>query len=254
MFWKLCKYEFRSTWRSYMMMYAIILLSATISAISNLTGSMDSHSILLLLFGAATMVYVIALIVAIILCFVNILRSYNRSMFQREAYLTHTLPIKPWQLIVVKLLSAFLWLIITGIVTWFSLMIFAFTFQGQGFTMEFPIIQGFGKLHLSATAIAYLLTQSLAVLGEIVFSLLLLYTISTFVHSSFVQRYRTPIGIAIFFVVEMALSFVLSFLISTMKLYDPIQNNMFNLIVYWALNVGCFYLNVYLLKHKLEVA
>lgn len=256
MFWNLCKYEFRSTWRSYMMMYAILLISAAIIAISNRLGSLDSHSVISLLFGAAAFIYFVALFVAIIFCFVNIVRSYNRSMFQKEAYLTHTLPIKPWQLLTVKMLSAFFWLIVTGIVTFFSLLMFAIAFSMTGFTIEFfpDMLKELGSLHLSATAITYLLTQCFAALGEITFSLLLLYTISTFVHSSFVQRYRTPIGIALFFVIEMALGFAFSFIVSSMKLYDPIQNNMFHLIVYWALNIGCFYLDMYLLKHKLEVA
>lgn len=66
-----------------------------------------------IIFGSATVVYVISIIVAIILTLILVITRFYKNMFSSEGYLTHTLPVTADQHIIVKTVTAVLFQLIT---------------------------------------------------------------------------------------------------------------------------------------------
>lgn len=60
MFWKLCKFEFRSTCRSYFLLYTILFISAAIMSVG--MRSRIDFGLLEMVFGIVSIVYVICMV------------------------------------------------------------------------------------------------------------------------------------------------------------------------------------------------
>ena len=115
MFWKLVKYELQSVRKWYLGIYGIaILLSIPLGLmLQKLTVTFEHiHKEPSLLFMAFFTLIVIATIVVwgtiYIATIVLIIKRFATSVFGREGYLTNTLPVSAHQLILSKLLAAFI--------------------------------------------------------------------------------------------------------------------------------------------------
>ena len=110
MFWNLVRYEFKNVNKWYLALYgAVLALSVIIglqaSAIKMLS-SQDQESIMLVfqafIFGGLIITMSISTLILII-------RRFKGSVYERQGYLTLTLPVSEHQIILAKLLGAFLW-------------------------------------------------------------------------------------------------------------------------------------------------
>lgn len=115
---KLWKYDFKATWL-YLILSYVILVGYTI--VVKLTGieigmpkTVESFTWLMRL-----LLYVGFIIVAIgvqLFTYVQIIRRFYKNMFSDEGYLTNTLPVKPWELLVSKVLIGAFWIALTSLV------------------------------------------------------------------------------------------------------------------------------------------
>ena len=132
MFWKLVKYELQSVRKWYLGIYGIaILLSIPLGLmLQKLTVTFEhSHKEPSLLFMAFFTLIVIATIVVwgtiYIATIVLIIKRFATSVFGREGYLSNTLPVSAHQLILSKLLAAFILDTISSLVVLASIGIIA---------------------------------------------------------------------------------------------------------------------------------
>ena len=132
MFWKLVKYELQSVRKWYLGIYGIaILLSIPLGLmLQKLTVTFEHiHKEPSLLFMAFFTLIVIATIVVwgtiYIATIVLIIKRFATSVFGREGYLTNTLPVSAHQLILSKLLAAFILDTISSLVVLASIGIIA---------------------------------------------------------------------------------------------------------------------------------
>lgn len=132
MFWKLVKYELQSVRKWYLGIYGIaILLSIPLGLmLRKLTVTFEhSHKEPSLLFMAFFTLIVIATIVVwgtiYIATIVLIIKRFATSVFGREGYLSNTLPVSAHQLILSKLLAAFILDTISSLVVLASIGIIA---------------------------------------------------------------------------------------------------------------------------------
>lgn len=116
---KLLKYDLKATSRLIIPITIISLVLGLISRIllgASAKQAIDSFnsntSLMYMLTGLATMLVFFILIILSIVIFWVIVTNFWSSLFSDEGYLYHTLPVKPYQLLLSKLLCANIWQIL----------------------------------------------------------------------------------------------------------------------------------------------
>lgn len=106
---KLMKYEWKATMRSFLPIYGAILIVALIGRIM-LAVQYDNIAAVL---GMVLVPLLIALaVISILIC----VQRFKNTLFDREGYLTFTLPVRTESIIAAKLIVSLLWLILSMIV------------------------------------------------------------------------------------------------------------------------------------------
>lgn len=253
MFWNLWKYELKCSYRSYALMYGILLLS---SFFLNTNSNFVS--------GIMMLIYGVTIVVTLIMTIVLTIRNYSQSMFSRCGYLTMTLPVSSKKLMLVKIINAFLWCVLSYLVVCISIFIIAIRVSNV-LSMEL-IFEGFGELSkiIDFDFILFLANTTLSLVSLIVS----IYAILNFTHSGYVKRHRGVIAIAIFVVFQIILSFieevifggtgsvggVTSIFVSNGSLTLDFSSQMiFSIIQDSIIIVVCYFGACYLLDHKLEI-
>ena len=148
MFGKLFKYDFKSNYKWYCITFAILLSLSILMGF--ITGSslrpevMERYSdypmatsgvivtlylLFLLLFSASCAVFLSNTII--------IIRRFYKNVFGREGYLTWTLPVTPHQILLSKLLSAFVWTLLCMLTMFISgLVIFGIALPITGYSFN----------------------------------------------------------------------------------------------------------------------
>ncbi|MCL2518709.1 MAG: ABC transporter permease [Oscillospiraceae bacterium] len=121
---KLLKYEFKSTARTFLPLYALVIVFSFIFKLSielekNLNVSIFSMFL--------SIIYAILIIGVIAITFVVILQQFFKTLLGDEGYLMFTLPVEPHLHIFTKLITAFSWIIGSTIVSILSVIILAFS-------------------------------------------------------------------------------------------------------------------------------
>ena len=129
---KIMKYEFKSTMRILLPLQLVILLLSVLArlaykpVISN-SSSNEVYSAAPNLFsGVITLTYFLSLVVANAFTVIYLFACYYRTMFKDQGYLTHTLPVKTMTVFWGKFLSNISWVIICGLVSVLSFVIFSY--------------------------------------------------------------------------------------------------------------------------------
>ena len=133
MFWNLLKYEFKNVNKWYLGLYGIVLfLSVSIGlwlrhfangrnffdrlqSSTNEAGSMTST-----FFGFTMLIFSGLLVALAISTLFLIIRRFKNSVYEREGYLTLTLPVNEHQIILSKLLGAVIWTILSTLALFLS--------------------------------------------------------------------------------------------------------------------------------------
>ncbi len=133
---KLLKYEFRSSVRTFLPLYAAVIIFASICGlfISDLSWWSNNSPVFMVAFFAYGGVLMAAFVVTIIM----VVNRFSKSLLGDEGYLMFTLPVKLHQHIISKVLSAVIWIFFTWIVVLISLII-----TGTGFFSAFDVLGEF---------------------------------------------------------------------------------------------------------------
>ena len=124
MFWNLVRYEFKNVNKWYLALYgAVLALSGLIGIQAKTYNNLpikESQPILLvflaLVFGGLMITLGISTLILII-------RRFKGSVYDRQGYLTLTLPVSEHQIILAKLFGAFIWSLISSAVLFLSIYI-----------------------------------------------------------------------------------------------------------------------------------
>ena len=152
MFWNLLKYEFKNVNKWYLGLYGIVLfLSVSIGlwlrhfangrnffdrlqSSTNEAGSMTST-----FFGFTMLIFSGLLVALAISTLFLIIRRFKNSVYEREGYLTLTLPVNEHQIILSKLLGAVIWTILSTLALFLSFGIqFALIIAANLYVSAFP--------------------------------------------------------------------------------------------------------------------
>ena len=213
MFWNLVRYEFKNINKWYLALYgAVLAISVLIGAfISSLSQNYNPNNaayfifFLVLVFGGLSVTLWIATIFLII-------RRFKGSVYDRQGYLTLTLPVSEHQIITAKLLGGLVWSILSYIVFILSILIIIFLTPIE---KDFTAFYNFISPYLSY---GWLYALSLFV-GSIAWILSIYLSISI---GQLFNEYRTAMGILAYIVIAIVIGYV--------SLFFRIEND-FNMMI-----------------------
>lgn len=194
MFWKLCKHELKCSYRSFLVLYAIVMVAALLMNPRN-EGMITN---------IAAIVYIIMSVVMFIMCVVVIIKNYSNSMFSRNSYLTHTLPVTSTQLLLTKILSAVFWIIVSVFVLFLSMLIIGLRVSGFDISAITETLQQFFSTVIAVDSLLYLFYMIVGTAESVA----LVYLVMNITHTTYVPRYRTAVAILLYILISWILSFV----------------------------------------------
>ena len=241
MFWNLVRYEFKNVNKWYLALYgAVLAISVLIGAfLGSLSQSYNSNNavyfifFLVLVFGGLSVTLWIATIFLII-------RRFKGSVYDRQGYLTLTLPVSEHQIITAKLLGALIWSIISYIVFILSIIII---FSLTPVVKDLPLLYRFVSPYLGY---GWLYGLSLLI-GSITWILSIYLAISI---GQLFNEYRTAMGILAYIVLNIVIGYI--------SFFFRVDDN-FNLlitvdIIKDAILATIYYLGTYyILKNKVNL-
>ena len=127
---KLLKYDLRANIKLFLFIWPAMLLFAGLQRLLlnfHYEGALASALITLL-----TTLMVLSMLAAFTLCFVICIIRFYSGLLRREGYLMFTLPVKPWQLLLSKFLTALFTLAVTAVLSYGGIaLMFSGTTGGQ---------------------------------------------------------------------------------------------------------------------------
>lgn len=231
---KLLKYEIIESYRQYLLTFVVFLM---LCAITPLVPMFISNILSILV--------AIAFVGIFIAIFLNVIISFNRSMYKRPGYLTLTLPVRTEKLIGAKLIGSLIWVVISTLVLMIGIMILIMT-TGEVSFLEFTEVTRYSFTYIfnHFDVIAMKLVDALAAIITLILSF---YLVITFTKTKFVPKYKTVVGIALYFIGWILITNILiRFSIANI-------NALMSIVLSVFLSVIFYVATVYLINHQIEV-
>lgn len=125
---KLLKYEFKSVFYILLPLYLCLLVAAVASRLfMNVSFLQDIFNGVPFFF--VSMVYFGLFVGMTVISLMLVIQRFHKGLLSEEGYLMFTLPVKPWQLIVSKGLTATATMLASGAVTLLSMAVLTMTFK-----------------------------------------------------------------------------------------------------------------------------
>ena len=200
MFWNLVRYEFKNVNKWYLALYgAVLALSALIGVQAKTYNNLpikESQPILLvflaLVFGGLMITLGISTLILII-------RRFKGSVYDRQGYLTLTLPVSEHQIILAKLLGAFIWSLISSAVLVLSIYIILVIIEPN--SVNFLAFKDLFQQYLDSIGLS-LISYILSTISGILCIYLAISIGQLF------NEYRTALAVLAYIVIQIVLGFV----------------------------------------------
>ena len=200
MFFKLLKYDLKSIYKSILIIDIVMILACGLTLGTANTGI--TNDILLGILGMTTSFIIIG---AIVVYFYTIFKRYSKSIYGSEGYLLNTLPVKPWEIVLSKIVSA----MIMGILTLLCGLLCIFIFFTSVKIHISDIIYLFNYYGYNIF-LSLLLFGFMCVLSTIV-EIIKIYAVISISHISIFDRFRVIFGIVLYFVIMQLESLFIKF-------------------------------------------
>jgi hypothetical protein len=123
---RLLKYEIKATARIFLPLYAVLLIFALLNRFINPFQAMeaaDSFNLQATLKMLSVTAYFVLIVAVFVMTLVITIQRFYKNLLGDEGYLMFTLPVKPWQHITSKLVTAMMWYILSTAAIAFSILI-----------------------------------------------------------------------------------------------------------------------------------
>ena len=242
MFWNLVRYEFKNVNKWYLALYgAVLALSGLIGIQAKTYNNLpikESQPILLvflaLVFGGLMITLGISTLILII-------RRFKGSVYDRQGYLTLTLPVSEHQIILAKLLGAFIWSLISSAVLVLSIYIILVIIEPN--SVDFLAFKDLFQQYLDSISLS-LISFTLSTVAGILCIYLAISIGQLF------NEYRTALAVLAYIVIHVVLGFSDLFLnfgthYNMMLTYEIFKD---------LILIAVFYLGTYyILKNKVNL-
>ena len=254
MFWNLVRYEFKNVNKWYLALYAAVLVLSVLIGMQvhyyNYVSFKDSQPVLLfflaLVFGGLMITLGISTIFLII-------KRFKGSVYDRQGYLTLTLPVSEHHIITAKLVGAFIWSILSSTVLVLSAFIIV--------TITVPEwISNSELIPLVGTFLPQLSLMGVSFLLHTISGILCIYLAISI--GQLFNEYRTALAVAAYIGIQIVIGFIEVFFNTSTNFYINSLAG-FNDNFYMGASVGIveelifiaiFYLGTYyILKNKVNL-
>jgi len=242
MFWNLVRYEFKNVNKWYLALYgAVLALSALIGVQASSLKSIDTPDQQMIMLVFLALVFGGLIITLSISTLILIIRRFKGSVYDRQGYLTLTLPVSEHQIILSKLLGAFIWSLASSLVFILSIYIIL-VLTGANFLDIFSLEYLF-KFYMDSfwlSVISFILST--------VASILCIYLAISI--GQLFNEYRTALAILAYIVIQTILGFV------GLNLRIDIDYNWmisFEIVKDLILSVAFYLGTYYILKNKVNL-
>lgn len=212
---KLFKYDFMNIGKKLIPFYIAALVIGIINRFLLLTSDisrLEREENFLAMFGSPLLYFAYFAVVFGIFCmtvFVIITR-YSSSIYGNEGYLTNTLPLKPSQIILAKLINFLIWIFISYFVIFVSLFIlFPFEFFIRNIIKDTEFYQDLNTMVKEFFSSKYIFMSILQLIYNLlahVQSILIIF-LSIAIANLF-KSYKVVVGVIAFFIISIIFSFI----------------------------------------------
>ena len=200
MFWNLVRYEFKNVNKWYLALYgAVLALSALIGVQASSLKSIDTPDQQMIMLVFLALVFGGLIITLSISTLILIIRRFKGSVYDRQGYLTLTLPVSEHQIILSKLLGAFIWSLASSLVFILSIYIIL-VLTGANFLDIFSLEYLF-KFYMDS----FWLSMISFILSTVASILCIYLAISI---GQLFNEYRTALAVLAYIVIQTILGFV----------------------------------------------
>ena len=242
MFWNLVRYEFKNVNKWYLALYgAVLALSALIGAQASSLKSIDTPDQQMIMLVFLALVFGGLIITLSISTLILIIRRFKGSVYDRQGYLTLTLPVSEHQIILSKLLGAFIWSLASSLVFILSIYIIL-VLTGANFLDIFSLEYLF-KFYMDS----FWLSVISFILSTVAGILCIYLAISI---GQLFNEYRTALAVLAYIVIQTILGFV------GLNLRIDIDYNWmisFEIVKDLILSVAFYLGTYYILKNKVNL-
>ena len=242
MFWNLVRYEFKNVNKWYLALYgAVLALSALIGVQASSLKSIDTPDQQMIMLVFLALVFGGLIITLSISTLILIIRRFKGSVYDRQGYLTLTLPVSEHQIILSKLLGAFIWSLASSLVFILSIYIIL-VLTGANFLDIFSLEYLF-KFYMDSfwlSVISFILST--------VASILCIYLAISI--GQLFNEYRTALAVLAYIVIQTILGFV------GLNLRIDIDYNWmisFEIVKDLILSAAFYFGTYYILKNKVNL-
>lgn len=258
---KLIKYEFKSTMRSFLAIYASLILTGLLIGIFMFANVEMGIAL-------STFIMVALVITLGVLTITVIIKRFSKNLLGDEGYLMMTLPVSAKKIVASKIIASVVYLILSTIVVF---LVFVVIMLPSGVNTMADFIQSMGNVWnymvmnlLSARDIILniIITFVIGIVDYVSF-ILVIYTSLSIGQLKTFNKHRTPVAIISFFVINMIISVVsdgLSNLLESMNILTAPQSlsmfsavSMYTLVFYAIVSVILFMITSYILEKKLNL-
>ena len=242
MFWNLVRYEFKNVNKWYLALYgAVLALSALIGVQASSLKSIDTPDQQMIMLVFLALVFGGLIITLSISTLILIIRRFKGSVYDRQGYLTLTLPVSEHQIILSKLLGAFIWSLASSLVFILSIYIIL-VLTGANFLDIFSLEYLF-KFYMDS----FWLSVISFILSTVAGILCIYLSISI---GQLFNEYRTALAVLAYIVIQTILGFV------GLNLRIDIDYNWmisFEIIKDLIISVAFYLGTYYILKNKVNL-
>ena len=197
---KLLKYDLRANLKIFLFIWPAILVFGLLERVALMAELPVKISAIFV--NLTTVLFVLAVIAACVFALViSVIRFYS-GLLRDEGYLMFTLPVRPWQLVLSKLLTALLTLVVTGLVSFVSVGILFGGIRGLLPSIRTSLEQSFGGI-INGWGIALLI---LLVVVQVAVSVLQIYLSCSIGH--LFRRKRILFAVLFYYAINVVLETV----------------------------------------------
>ena len=254
MFWNLVRYEFKNVNKWYLALYAAVLVLSVLIGMQghyyNYVSFKDSQPVLLfflaLVFGGLMITLGISTIFLII-------KRFKGSVYDRQGYLTLTLPVSEHHIITAKLIGAFIWSVISTAVL--LLCIYIMLLSTNSDEVQLSTLLSFVAEHFTGfglTVLSFLLST--------ISGILCIYLAISI--GQLFNEYRTALAVAAYIGIQIVIGFIGVFFNTSTNFYvnslAGLNENFYmgasTSIIEELIFIAIYYLGIYyILRNKVNL-
>ena len=253
MFWNLVRYEFKNVNKWYLALYgAVLFLSVLIGIQTQSLIKLPEKNLSVLLFFLST-VFGGLMVTLVISTIFLIIKRFKGSVYDRQGYLTLTLPVSEHHIITAKLIGAFIWSLISTAVL--LLCIYIILLSTNSDAVQLSTLLSFVAEHFTGfglTVLSFLLNT--------ISGILCIYLAISI--GQLFNEYRTALAIVAYIGIQIVVGFIELFYRSNPGFYfpsttggaDQFQMGIIMTILEEVILIAIYYLGTYhILKNKVNL-